>query len=279
MLAANEGSALGDSDHTEDLRPQPKGAGLLSFDSVLRYNHAMKLLDLTLDTPEANLALDEALLETADAADAPREVLRIWESPQPLVVLGRASRVAEEVNQAGCDARGIPILRRCSGGASVIVGPGCLMYAMVLSCRLRPELQQIGAAHCFALRTLGDGLRRVVPEVQCQGTSDLTLGGKKFSGNSLRIKRTHLLYHGTVLYRFPLELVSTCLRTPPRQPEYRQARSHDEFLVNLPASRSALCQALAAGWQAHEPLVEWPRRETEQLAEARYRQAAWNLRF
>ena len=135
----------------------------------------MKLLELTLDTPEANLALDEALLETADEAHEPREVFRIWESPQPLVVLGRASRVAEEVDQAHCRTQGIPILRRCSGGASVVVGPGCLMYAMVLSYRLRPELQQISAAHCFALKMLGDRLRRAVPQIQCQGTSDLTL--------------------------------------------------------------------------------------------------------
>jgi lipoate-protein ligase A len=238
----------------------------------------MKLLDLTLDSPAANLALDEALLETADEADAPREVLRIWESPRPLVVVGRASRIAAEVNQATCEARGIPILRRCSGGASVVVGPGCLMYAMVLSYRLRPELQPISAAHCFALKRLGSGLRRAVPEIECQGTSDLTLRGQKFSGNSLRVRRTHLLYHGTILYQFPLELVSACLQTPPRQPVYRQGRAHDEFLVNLPASRLAIHQALAA-LAADGPLTDWPREKTEALAEEKYSQPAWNLRF
>ena len=98
----------------------------------------MKLLDLTLETPAANLALDEALLETADEGADAGEVLRIWESPQPLVVVGRASRVADEVDEASCRAQGIPVLRRCSGGAAVVVGPGCLMYALVLSSRLRP---------------------------------------------------------------------------------------------------------------------------------------------
>lgn len=239
----------------------------------------MKLLELTLDTPEANLALDEALLETADEAHEPREVFRIWESPRPLVVLGRASRVAEEVDQANCQAHGVPVLRRCSGGASVVVGPGCLMYAMVLSYRLRPELQQISAAHCFALKLLGDRLRRIVPQIQCQGTSDLTLRGKKFSGNSLRVRRTHLLYHGTVLYDFPLGLVSTCLLSPSRQPEYRQGRLHDEFLVNLPAGRWELCQMLVEGVETAGSLTDWPRLRTEELVEARYRQAAWNLRF
>lgn len=239
----------------------------------------MKRIDLTFETPEANLALDEALLETADEAGEPCEVLRLWEAPRPLVVLGRASRVAVEVDEAGCQARGIPILRRSSGGASVVVGPGCLMYSAVLSLRLRPQLQQIGAAHCFALRTLGDALRRLVPEVQCQGTSDLTLGDKKFSGNSLRVRRTHLLYHGTILYDFPLPLVSDCLRAPPRQPQYRHGRRHDEFLVNLPASRSTLQDALGAGWDAFEPLADWPRQRTLALVDSRYSQAEWNFRF
>ncbi len=174
---------------------------------------------------------------------------------------------------------GIPILRRCSGGASVVAGPGCLMYSAVLSLRLRPQLQQISAAHCFALTTLGDALRRLVPEVQCQGTSDLTLGDKKFSGNSLRVRRTHLLYHGTILYDFPLPLVSDCLRTPPRQPEYRQGRWHDAFLTNLAVSRADLQQAIVASWDAFEPLVDWPRQRTLDLVDSRYSQAAWNLRF
>lgn len=240
---------------------------------------SMKLLELTLDTPEANLALDEALLETADEARETREVFRIWESPRPLVVLGRASRVAEEVDQVNCRRQGIPILRRCSGGATVVVGPGCLMYAMVLSYTLRPELQPISAAHCFALKMLGDRLRRTVPQIECQGTSDLTLGGKKFSGNSLRVRRTHLLYHGTILYNFPVALVSACLLSPPRQPEYRQGRLHDEFLVNLPVGRSELRDALVAGAEADGLLTDWPRRRTEELVEARYCQASWNRRF
>ena len=161
----------------------------------------------------------------------------------------------------------------------MVVGPGCLMYAMVLSYRLRPELQQISAAHCFALKMLGDRLRRIVPQIECQGTSDLTLESKKFSGNSLRVRRTHLLYHGTILYNFPVALVSTCLLSPPRQPEYRQGRLHDEFLVNLPVGRSELRDALVAGAETDGSLTDWSRLRTEELVEARYRQAGWNLRF
>jgi lipoate-protein ligase A len=49
----------------------------------------MKLLDLTLPTPAENLALDEALLDAAEAGELPDEVLRLWEFPQAVVVIGR----------------------------------------------------------------------------------------------------------------------------------------------------------------------------------------------
>ncbi len=51
----------------------------------------MELLELTLATPEENLALDEALLDEAEAAGRPSEVLRLWESILPAVVVGRSS--------------------------------------------------------------------------------------------------------------------------------------------------------------------------------------------
>ena len=172
----------------------------------------MRYLDLTLPTAAENLALDEALLEEAESAAAPTETLRLWESPQPLVVVGRSSRIDAEVRVDACRASGIPILRRASGGAAVVAGPGCLMYALVLSYRLQPRLRVLSQAHHYVLDTLAAALEPLAPGVQCRGTSDLALGTRKFSGNSARCRRDHLLYHGTLLYDFPLELIDRCRR-------------------------------------------------------------------
>ncbi len=239
----------------------------------------MKLLELTLETPAENLALDEALLEQAEGGGRPRETLRLWESPQPFVVLGRSSRVADEVDRLQCQQQGLPILRRPSGGASVVAGPGCLMYAVVLSYEMRPQLQMITEAHRHVMQVLVSALRPVVPDVAYRGTSDLALGDRKFSGNSLRCKRTHLLYHGTILYRFPLSLIATCLKTPPRQPDYREGRHHEDFVTNLPADPDRLRRALIEGWNVDGPLDDWPRQLMASLAESRYRQASWNFRL
>jgi lipoate---protein ligase len=248
----------------------------------------MYLLDVTLDTPAANLALDEALLAWAESrpASSASEVLRLWEPDEPFVVVGRSSQLAGEVNLTACRQRGIPVLRRASGGAAIVTGPGCLMYAVVLDCVRLPELRAVDYAHAFVLGRLVGALRQFVSHVHHAGTSDLVLDGvpgsaappKKFSGNSLRVKRTHLLYHGTILYDFDLRLVETSLCMPPRQPDYRAARPHHEFITNVPVAVSDLRAALVRAWDAHTPLAEWPRAETEELVASRYQSHDWKAR-
>ena len=238
----------------------------------------MQFLDLTLDEPAANIALDEALLEAAEASPGPREVLRLWEPAAPLVVVGRSSHIGDEVRVENCRARGIPVIRRTSGGLAIVAGPGCLMYAVVLSYELRPALRSIDEAHGEVLSTTLRALRPLAPDLSRRGTSDVALGDRKVSGNSLRCKRRHLLYHGTLLYDFPLELIGECLAEPPRAPDYRAGRPHDGFVGNLPASGLDLRAALSAAWQADQPMTDWPRELTETLAREKFRSDAWNHR-
>ncbi len=236
----------------------------------------MRLLDLTLASAEENLAVDEALLEEAEDAPRPLETLRLWESAEPVVVVGRSSQLALEVNLPACHQRSIRVLRRASGGAAVVTGPGSLMYAVVLSYELRPAVHAVDEAHRFVLATLVEALRPLVPGVTRRGTSDLALGDRKFSGNSLRSKRRNLLYHGTLLYDFPLPLLDECLAMPPRQPEYRRQRTHGQFVTNLPATAASLRKALIAAWSARETTGDWPRQRVRELVAARYGRPEWN---
>src|SRR5260370_39972389 len=91
----------------------------------------MKLCDLTLPSPEENLALDEALLELCEsgAGDA---VLRFWEPVTHFVVVGYANRAAAEVNLPCCRANHIPLLRRCTGGGTGVHSPRRLNYSLIL---------------------------------------------------------------------------------------------------------------------------------------------------
>lgn len=238
----------------------------------------MQLLDLTRPTPEENLALDEALLDEAEASGGPREFLRLWEPATPLVVVGRSSRIDAEVRLEACRRHGVPVLRRSSGGAAIVTGPGCLMYAVVLSLEARPALRAIDLAHRFVLDTLVRALAPLAPGVQRRGTSDLAGGFQKFSGNSLRVRRNHLLYHGTLLYDFPLALITDCLALPPRQPDYRAGRDHASFVANLPVSGADLRRALTGAWPIAGSLIDWPCERMSRLAAEKFLHREWNFR-
>lgn len=235
----------------------------------------MKLLDLTLPDPAENLALDEALLEAAEEGALEDEVLRLWEPKTPLVVVGRSSRVRDEVDLAACEAARMPVLRRASGGAAIVTGPGCLMYALVL--RYQAGLRLLDEIHRHVLGTIANAMRPLAAPVECAGTSDLAINGRKFSGNSVRCKRSHFLYHGTLLYAFDLPSISRFLTLPARQPQYRQRREHQDFVTNLNVQAADLKAALAEEFNAFVSLTDWPAARTRELAATRYSQEAWNF--
>lgn len=234
-------------------------------------------LDFTSPTPAANIAVDEALLEWVEESpsDQPIEVLRLWQPATPFAVIGRASILANEMNQAECERRQVPILRRSSGGTAIVTGAGCLMYAVILSLKTRPELRMIDAAHCFVLKHLAKAIASCGVDAQCAGTSDVMIEGKKCSGNSMRTRRDSLLYHGTILLDFDLSLMDCLSKNPPRQPEYRQGRAHSDFVTNLHLPADVVKRALIHSWSAAQPLETWPAHRVPELVSERYGQHDW----
>lgn len=234
-------------------------------------------LDYTADAPAANIAVDEALLDWVEesATTTPREVLRVWAPTSPFAVIGRASSLQQEVNEAVCRERAVPILRRGSGGTAIVTGPGCLMYAVVLSLTYRPQLRMIDAAHQFVLERVAAAIRRCGVPAQLAGTSDVMVEGRKCSGNSMRMRRDALLYHGTLLLDLDLSLMECLSHDPPRQPEYRAGRSHGDFLVNLRLPAERVKAALREEWEAREELADWPKSRVEQLVEERFGRSEW----
>jgi len=128
------------------------------------------------------------------------------------------------------------------------------------------------------LRNLRAAINACGGDVSIQGTSDLTIGNRKFSGNALRLTRHGLLYHGTLLNRFDISLIPKCLKTPPRQPDYRQQRSHTDFLTNINLDSHDLNSSIAKQWQANTPLENWPETRTRSLVKNKYSLEAWNER-
>jgi len=242
----------------------------------------MKVLDLTLSTPAENLALDEALLDAAETGQG-GEVLRFWESPEYFVVVGYANKIAAEVNQAACVARGIPILRRCSGGGTVVQGTGCLNYALVLRIVDNKSTRNISAANQFIMERNRVAIQSAIgnPQtvVSVRGHTDLAIGDLKVSGNSQRRRKNFLLFHGTFLLSFDLKLVSELLNMPSLQPDYRDGRAHGEFVTNVGVSPSVVKSELAKAWGARESANAVSPMLITDLVTQKYSQPEWNQKL
>jgi lipoate-protein ligase A len=269
----------------------------------------MRFLDLTLDTPTENLACDEALLDLCEEAGV--EVLRFWESRQHFVVVGYGNRIESEVNAEECKRRGVAILRRCSGGGTVVQGPGCLNYNLTLRIPESGPLTTVTGTNEFVLERNRGALEQVLGvEVSVQGHTDLafvdppltlnppsassaksrskiTRKSKKenraqhwlkFSGNAQRRRRHSLVFHGTILYAFDLSLVNALLPLPSNQPEYRAGRSHAEFVRNVTAAPDTIRVGLREAWSAGSALAELPTERLQYLLREHYLNDAWVFR-
>lgn len=208
---------------------------------------AMTFLDRTFPTIEQDLAADEALLARADDRDGP-PALRLWEPPRVAVVLGATCRYREAARVDACERDGVPILRRSSGGGSVVIGPGALNVAVVLPIAALPGYAAVDTAQKVVLERLAAAIRREGPDVRMLGSGDLTLDGRKVSGSAQRRLRRWFLVHATILYDFPLGLIGEYLGPPRREPEYRAGRDHLDFVTNLGLPRDALVRAARAAW-------------------------------
>ena len=253
----------------------------------------MQCLDLTLTDPAANLACDEALLDLVDMGDYP-ETLRFWESPVPFVVTGYGNRLAEHVNLPRCQELGITVLRRCSGGGTVIQGPGVLSYALILRLpesdssieplNTLPGCPGITETNRFIMNCQAEALSQVLGcKVYVDGITDLAIdkAGQrlKFSGNAQRRKRRSVLFHGTFLLNLNLDLVETVLLHPPIQPPYREGRHHGSFMTNLGVPANRIKTGLKNCWKAKDQEAAVPMNSVNTLIQEKYGNHDWNYKW
>jgi lipoate-protein ligase A len=226
-------------------------------------------LEFPLLPPAEILATEEVLLDAAEAGEC-GETLSFWESPAHFIVLGYGNKAATETNQPACSRLGIPILRRISGGGTVLQGPGVLNYSLILRADENGPLASINGANRYIMERNAEALTPLLDaesKVEAQGHTDLAMAGRKFSGNAQRRKKTHLLFHGSILLNVDLELLEQVLPPPTLQPDYRQGRNHRDFLTQFPRNSSDVI--LQSAWLETRKAI---------LLAEKYTQTSWNLR-
>jgi len=184
------------------------------------------------DVRDVSEELREDLTMLAEVEAGGPPTFRLWKTEKATVVVGRSVDVDREVDTDACGRRGISVVRRPSGGRSVLVGPGTLQYTFALPHALDPRLRSIPASKAFCNELILSGFSRQ-EVIRSDPSGDLVVEDRKVGGLALKCRRSALMLHGTLLIACDLRLVAEVLKHPVCEPEYRRGRPHGDFLSNL----------------------------------------------
>lgn len=171
------------------------------------------------------------------------EMIRIFVPPRPIVVMAR-SNPESDCRHDLCQAAQIPVLRRLGGGGTVLLDSGCVVISVGIWVNL--DFQ-----HNLFMNLFHQSLQKILKDhwdltTDLNGLADMVVGGRKFLGASLFRSQMYLLYQGSLLIHGDIELMTRLLPHPSKEPDYRQGRSHRDFLVNLNELRPELYADQAA---------------------------------
>ncbi len=189
----------------------------------------------------------------------------------------------EDCFKENCLADGIKIVRRISGGGTVLQGPGCVNFSMVVSYKRDKAMESIGGSYRALLGKVAHALgEEGVPSV-FEPISDLSVYGRKISGNAQARKKNYFLHHGTFLTALSLGKVSRWIKLPSVEPRYREGRTHEEFMRNtgLAAARFERAVIKAMKVDPSDLFIPTPAmvEELRKLVDMKYSKVEWNFVF
>lgn len=243
---------------------------------------SIRVIIYSFPAPEMNLSAEEYFFYKKNQQNKDEDILRIWESDVPFIVLGSSQSAFEEVFFDKCVSKGVKVLRRCSAGGAVLQGPGCINFSLFLNLDTYPKLRNIRESYHFLLSSLSKTLmEKWQINTSIEGICDLCYCGKKISGNAQRRNSKVLLHHGTLLYKLNYDLLEDVLKIPKIQPVYRMGKTHKDFVGVLPLSRDEIIDCILESFATKgfsSSLTETEISEICHLAEIKYFKDEWNFK-
>lgn len=176
----------------------------------------MRYIESTSTNPYFNLALEEYVFEHMPKDES---YLMLWRN-ENAIVIGKYQNTAEEINQRFVDENHISVVRRLSGGGAVYHDAGNLNFTFIVDQAAAPDFN----FKVFVLPVIR-ALKRLGVEAEFNGRNDVTIGGKKFSGNSQYGRRGRLLHHGCIMLDSNLTSVADALRVKEAKFTSKNAKS------------------------------------------------------
>lgn len=225
-----------------------------------------------------NLALEQYIFERLDPDE---EYCMLWRN-RAAVIVGKHQNTFAEVDSAYASEHGVQVVRRLSGGGAVYHDMGNVNFTFIA---------KDGGDGSFDFATFCRPVLSLLQELgarpELSGRNDMTVGGRKFSGNAQYMRRGRVMHHGTLMFDSDLEEVTRLLRVAPDKltskaiasvrsrvtnlkPHLRGVETTEQFMESL---REFLFREYGL-----RPLglgeIDWG--EVTELADERYRTWEWN---
>lgn len=178
--------------------------------------------------PYRNIALEERLLHQVEQGCV---ILYLWQN-RKTVVIGRNQNCWKECNVTALEKDGGYLARRLSGGGAVFHDLGNLNFTFLASKEVYDVNRQ--------LEVIVRACRMVGIEAEKNGRNDLTVDGKKFSGNAFYHTANSSYHHGTLLLRADMDLLSRYLNVDADKLKAKGVTSVKSRVTNL----CEFCQSL-----------------------------------
>jgi len=172
--------------------------------------------------PYLNLATEEYLLKNFTD-----EFFTLWRNDNAVIV-GKHQNSLAEINIDYIRTNNIKVVRRLSGGGTVFHDLGNLNFTFIMN----GQSNQLVDFHKYTLPIL-DVLLKLDIDAKFEGRNDLTIEGKKFSGNAEHVYRNRILHHGTLLFASEMADLTGALNVDPMKFTDKAVKSVRSRVTNI----------------------------------------------
>lgn len=157
--------------------------------------------------------------------------LFVWHPEETSLVLGQSNHPESSLISENVIQDQIPVYKRPSGGETVILTNNMLVVSVAFRVKSlhNPKIyfEKINHAIIQALESQG------VKGLYQRGISDISIHQKKILGSSIYRTTEKMFYHAVLNISESIDTISKYIAHPAKEPDYRQGRSHKEFVTSL----------------------------------------------
>jgi lipoate-protein ligase A len=202
----------------------------------------IRVLETGYNSASWNMALDEVLLN--HLGDTP--ILRLYGWTPPAVSIGYFQGIDEEIDVNMCKRYGIEVVRRITGGGSVFHDAE-LTYSF-LTKKFPQNIMKSYEMICSAMII---GLGKLGFCAKFSPLNDITINGKKVSGNAQTRKKNSLLQHGTILLDANMDRMFSVLRVPSEKIRDKMITDARQRIIVLNKTFDETAVALKIGFRGN----------------------------